>query len=297
MAEGRKVLLKYRGRELSEEDATFIRALIARHPEASRRRLSALLCEAWGWRQANGVPCDMQARGLMLALERAGHLVLPPRRCVVPNNVVRRQRPAPMLLDASPIETALAGLQPLEFRLVRRTPYEALFDSLIEHHHYLGYVRPVGEHLKYLVLGPGERPLAAVAFSSAPRHLAPRDCFIGWSAAARRANVRLMAYNPRFLVLPWVRVPHLASHVLGRVLRRLSSDWQEVYGHPVHLVETFVDPTRYKGTCYYAANWVFLGRTTGRGKDDQTGKPNRPIKDVLGYPLARNFRELLRAAG
>lgn len=290
----RKVLLKYRGREVSEEDATFLRELIARHPEASRCRLSQLLCEAWNWKQANGALCEVLARGLMLAMERAGHLVLPPRRKTVPNNITRRRAPEPMLLDTSPVESALADLQPLEFRLVRRTPYEALFDSLIHHHHYLGYVRPVGAHLKYLVFGPGERPLAALAFSSAPRHLGPRDRFIGWPAAARRANVRLVAYNPRFLVNPWVRVPHLASHVLGRVLRRLSADWQQVYGHPVHFVETFVDPTRYKGTCYYAANWSFLGRTTGRGKDDQTGKPNRTIKDVLGYPLAGDFRELLR---
>lgn len=295
MSGERKVLLKYRGREVSDEDVASIRELIARHPEASRRRLSALLCEAWGWRQANGAPCDMLARGLMLALHRAGHVTLPPQRFARPNNVIRRREPAPFLLDTSPVEGGLSSLQPLKFRLVRRTPHEALFDSLIHHHHYLGYVRPVGEHLKYLILGPGERPLAAVAFSSAPRHLGPRDRFIGWSAAARRANVRLVAYNPRFLVLPWVRVPHLASHVLGRVLRRLSADWQSAYGHPVHFVETFVDPTRYKGTCYYAANWTFLGRTTGRGKNDQTKKPNRTIKDVLGYPLERDFREHLRA--
>lgn len=295
MSGERKVLLKYRGREVSAEDVASIRELIARHPEMSRRRLSALLCEAWSWRQANGAPCDMLARGLMLALHRAGHVTLPPQRFTRPNNVIRRREPAPFLLDTSPVEGGLSSLQPLEFRLVRRTPYEALFDSLIHHHHYLGYVRPVGEHLKYLILGPGERPLAALAFSSAPRHLGPRDRFLGWTSAVRRTNVRLVAYNPRFLVLPWVRVPHLASHVLGRVLRRLSQDWQAAYGHPVHFVETFVDPTRYKGTCYYAANWTFLGRTTGRGKDDQTKKPNRTIKDVLGYPLERTFLELLRA--
>lgn len=288
-----KVLLKYRGRELGEEDVAFIRDLIFRNPEASRRRLSALLCEAWGWKQPNGAPSDLLARGLMLALERAGRIMLPPPRRLPHNNIVRRVAPAPMLLDTSPIEAKLCELGALEFVLVRRTPYEALFDSLIHHHHYLGYTRPVGEHLKYLVLGPASRPLAALAFSSAPRHLGPRDRFIGWDAETRRANIRLVAYNPRFLVLPWVRVPHLASHVLGRVLRRLSEDWQRVYGHPVHLVETFVDPTRFKGTCYRAANWVHLGCTTGRGKDDQTGKPNRTIKDVLGYPLAKKFRELL----
>jgi hypothetical protein len=278
---------------LGEQDAAFIRDLIARHPDASRRRLSALLCDAWGWRQPNGAPSDLLARGLMLAIHRAGHIALPPPRSVAINNIVRRRAPAPMLLDTSPVEVPLGLLRPLEFLLVRRTPYEALFDSLIHHHHYLGYTRPVGEHLKYLVLGPGGRPLAALAFSSAPRHLGPRDRFIGWSAQARRANIREVAYNPRYLIPRWVRVPHLASHVLARIVRRLSGDWQRVYGHPVHFTETFVDPTRFKGTCYRAANWVTMGQTTGRGKDDHTNKPNRPIKDVLGYPLDKRFRELL----
>ena len=288
-----KILLKCRGRQVSEDDAAFIRDLIARHPGASRRRLSALLCEAWCWKQPNGAASDMLARGLMLALERASHITLPLRRHLPHNNIVRRCVPEPMLIDTSAVECKLSELQPLEFVLVRRTPYEALFDGLIHHYHYLGYTRPVGEHLKYLVLGPGSRPLAALAFSSAPRHLGPRDRFIGWDAKTRRLNIRLVAYNPRFLVPPWVHVPHLASHVLARALRRLATDWQKVYGHPVHLAETFVDPTRFKGTCYRAANWVHLGRTTGRGKDDQTGKPNRTIKDVLGYPLERGWRELL----
>ena len=289
------VLFKYRGRTLNTQDVSFIRDLIARHPGASRYRLSVLLCEAWNWRQANGIASAMLVRGFMLALHRAGHITLPPPRRVFPNNVTRRKPPQPWLLDTSPIEGKLSELQPLEFRLVRRTPQEALFDSLVHSHHYLGYTRPVGEHLKYLVSAKDGRPVAALAFSSAPRHLGPRDRFIGWPADVRRANIRLVAYNPRFLVMPWVRVPHLASHVLARLLRRLSADWQKAYGHPVHFVETFVDPTRFKGTCYRAANWVYMGLTTGRGKDDQTKKPNRSLKEVLGYPLGPDFRKLLQA--
>jgi hypothetical protein len=295
MVEPPAQVFKYRGRTLSTQDISFIRDLIARHPGASRYRLSVLLCEAWNWRQANGIPSAMLARGFMLALERAGHITLPPPRRVMPNNALRRRPPQPWLLDTSAIEGKLSELQPLEFRLVRRTPQEALFDSLIHYHHYLGYTRPVGEHLKYLVSTKDGRPLAALAFSSAPRHLAPRDRFIGWPAIFRRANIRLVAYNPRFLVLPWVRVPHLASHVLARVTRRLSADWQTVYGHPVHFVETFVDPTRFKGTCYRAANWVYLGLTTGRGKQSNSYVPNRSLKEVLGYPLAADFRKLLQA--
>ncbi len=292
---GESTILKYRGRPMEVPEVTFIRELIAQHPTASRFRLSALLCQAWGWRQPNGVACDMLARGLMLALDRAGHITLPPpRRAALTNNIIRRRAPEPWLSDTSAVEIKLSELQPLEFVLVRRTPQEALFDSLIHQYHYLGYTRPVGEHLKYLVSASRTgRPLAALAFSSAPRHLGPRDRFIGWTAEARRRNIRGVAYNPRFLILPWVRVPHLASHVLSRITRRLSSDWQRLYNHPVHFVETFVDPTTFRGTCYRAANWVPLGQTQGRGKDDQTHKPNRSIKEVWGYPLCQNFRELL----
>jgi hypothetical protein len=137
--------------------------------------------------------------------------------------------------------------------------------------------------------------MACLAFSSAPRHLGSRDRFIGWSAAARRKNIGLLAYNSRFLVLPWVRIPHLASHLLGRVARQVSRDWEQLYGHPVHFLETFVDPARFRGTCYRAANWVSLGLTTGRGKDAPTHKPTRAVKEVLGYPLCADFRKRLGA--
>jgi hypothetical protein len=292
----RSVVLKYRGRELAEEDVAFIRDLIVRHPSASRRELSRLLCDAWGWRQPNGAPSDVLCRGLMLALHRAGRIVLPPPRFVVPNNIVRRRVPEPVEVDTSAIQGPLSELQPLDFVQVRRSPLERLFDGLIHQYHYLGYTRPVGEHLKYLVFSRAGRPVACLAFSSAPRHLGPRDRFIGWSLEARRKNIRCVVYNPRFLIPPWVQVPHLASHVLGRVARMLGDEWQRVYGHPVYFMETFVDPTRFRGTCYRAANWVCLGRTTGRGKDDLTHKPNRSIKDVWGYPLGKDFRELLGEA-
>lgn len=166
----------------------------------------------------------------------------------------------------------------------------------MEHHHYLAYEQPVGEHLKYLAwaLHEGQpRPIACLAWSSAPRHLGSRDLYIGWSAEARRRNIRFIAYNTRFLILPWVTVSHLASHLLGRMARLLSEDWERVYGHPIYFLETFVDPERFRGTCYRAANWVLLGHTTGRGKNDHTNRPNRSIKEVLGYPLHRRFRQLL----
>lgn len=138
------------------------------------------------------------------------------------------------------------------------------------------------------------RPIACLAWSSAPRHLGSRDRFLGWSSEARRRNLHFLAYNTRFPILPWVQVPHLASHLLGRMAKQLSEDWERFYQHPIYFLETFVDPERFRGTCYRAANWIVLGRTTGRGKDDQTNRVNRSIKEVLGYPLIPRFRELLQ---
>jgi hypothetical protein len=287
---------RYRGRTVTAEDVVFIRAFIAAHPDASRRRLSALLCEAWQWKQANGALCDMICRGLLLMLHRAGEIELPAVRQISLNPLARRQRPVPMLIDTTPITGTLRQFQSIELQEVRRTADEPLFNSLMEHYHYLAYEQPVGEHLKYLVWGFEEghsRPIACLAWSSAPRHLGSRDRYIGWSAEARRRNIRFIAYNTRFLILPWVTIPHLASHLLGRMARQLSQDWARVYGHPIYFLETFVDPERFRGTCYRAANWVPLGHTTGRGKNDHTNHPNRSIKEVLGLPLHRRFRQLL----
>jgi Domain of unknown function (DUF4338) len=234
----------------------------------------------------------MVCRGLLLMLERAGQIQLPPVSYVRHNPLANRARPEPTRIDSTPIETRLRDLQPLEFEQVRRTVHEPLFNSLMEEHHYLGYEQSVGEHLKYLVWAQG-RPVACLAWSSAPRHLGSRDHYIGWSAEACRRNIRFLAYNTRFLILPWVRVEHLASHILGRMAARISADWQRMYGHPVYFLETFVDPERFRGTCYRAANWVLLGKTTGRGKASNSYVPNRSIKEVLGYPVVSRFRELL----
>jgi len=288
------VVLTHRGRPVTATDVATIRALIAAHPAASRRQLSTLVCEAWAWRQANGALRAMVCRSLMLALARAGHVTLPAPRRRPPNNVVARRVPRPIARDRTPLHMRLDALGPLAIRQVRRTPEEGLFDALIAAHHYLGYARPVGEQLKYVVWAAA-RPLACLGWASAPRHLGPRDRFIGWSAAARRRNLRYLAYNTRFLILPWVAVPHLASHLLGRIARTIAADWTALYGHPVYYLETFVDPQRFRGTCYRAANWVSLGLTTGRGQADQTHRPNRPRKAVLGYPLTPRFRARLAA--
>jgi hypothetical protein len=195
-------------------------------------------------------------------------------------------------MEERPLRGSLGELQPLEFVQVRRSLEESLFNSLLEQHHYLGYERPVGEHLKYLVKASGQ-VIACLAWSSAPRHLKLRDRYLGWSEEARERNVHLLAYNTRFLILPWVEVPHLASHILGRMAKIVPQDWQRIYAHPVYWLETFIDTARFRGTCYRAANWQVIGTTAGRGHRAPTLEQTRPVKQMLGLPLHRRFREIL----
>jgi hypothetical protein len=287
-------VLRYRGKDVTVQEVEFINELIAQHPLLSRRRLSERLAAAWNWVQANGALRSMVCRGLMLQLHRGGFIELPPVRRVNPNPLAQRRKPSPLPdPDWQPVQCPLREVGALEIRQVRRTPEEKLFGSLMEAHHYLAYTQPVGEHLKYLIYAQGT-PIACMAWSSAPRHLGPRDRFIGWTQAQRRANIHLLAYNSRFLILPWAKVPQLASHLLGRVATVLSRDWQHLYHHPIWLLETFIDPERFAGVCYRAANWIYVGQTTGRGKDDQTNKANRSLKQLWVLPLARDFRNKLR---
>lgn len=291
------MLLSYRGRSISATDVEFIVQLMAEHPGVSRRKLSVLLARAWNMVQPNGALRDMVCRSMLLVLERAGHLQLPSKRFSPPNPLAVRVKPqADPLLAGVALERPFSELGALEIRLVRRTESEDLFGRLMQTFHYLGYTQPVGEHLKYVVYAQ-DQPIACLAWSSAPRHLKPRDVWIRWTPAQRKQNVRFIAYNTRFLILPWVRVPHLASHLLSQIARRISRDWQSVYAHPIHLLETFIDPERFKGTCYRAANWQYLGLTTGRGPRDQTKKANRSLKELWVYPPERGFRERLCDAG
>jgi len=261
--------IRYRGRQTTSEEVVLIRRLIAENPDDSRRALSVKLCKALNWVQPNGALRDMVCRGYMLALHRAGYIELPAKKCTPPNPFVARKKPGQIGIDHSPISTRLKHIRPLKLRQVRRSRLEKLYNSLIEAYHYLGYCQPVGEHLKYIVFA-GRRPVGCLAWSSAARHIGCRDRFIGWSTERRRQYIHLIAYNTRFLILPWVRVPYLASHILAQMAKVVPLDWQRVYNHRVYYFETFVDKQRFAGSCYKAANWIYLGDTTGRGKDDQS---------------------------
>ena len=281
------------GREVSAADIELIRSLIDAHPTRGRTPLSRDLCRRWNWRNAQGRIKDMAARTLLLKLEQAGHIKLPPRQRYSPNALKNRRVPdAPVVSE--PIRAALRDLRPLRVTIAAPGSEDAqVFNGLLAHEHYLGHRNTVGENLRYLVQDCRGRTVACVLFGSAAWKCADRDAFLGWDRAAREHNLQHLTNNTRFLVPSWVQVPHLASHVLGVISRRIRSDWQAKYGHPVHALETFVDRSRFKGTCYRAANWVRLGATQGRTRNDREHRIKVPIKDVYLYSLIKDFKTQL----
>lgn len=287
-----EVITTYRGRNITQSDITLIKKIIEAHPDASRRFISQEVCRAWQWRQANGTLKDMICRSLLLLLQSEGLIKLPPPKCKPANPLANRKKPVTIEIDRTPIECSIRELFPIQLKQVRRTRLEKLFNSLISQYHYLGYTQPVGEHLKYIAFS-NHRPIACLAWSSAPWYIGARDRFIGWSPKTRQRNLHLIINNTRFLVLPWVKVSHLASHLLALNRHRVSEEWNLIYNHPVYVLESFVDTGRFRGTCYKADNWIHVGITTGRGKLSKSTKPTLSKKAVYVYPLTKDFRERL----
>lgn len=286
------------GRELSDADLAEIRQWRGEHPEWSRYQLSVVLAQRWQWRNAAGRLKDMAARTLLLKLQARGLIDLPPplRR----NGRRRAQAPGAAQTEWSslvevPIEGALKSLQPVGLELVATLPQRRRVSQLLEQHHYRGFSGAVGENVQYVAKDALGRELAVMVFGAAAWKVAARDQFIGWSVPQRTARLGWIANQQRFLILPWVRVPHLASHLLALALRQLSPDWQSRYGHPVWLVETFVDQERFAGTAYKAAGWIHVGQTTGRTRQDRDRTLQAPIKTVWVRPLCSQFQTLLTA--
>jgi hypothetical protein len=265
-------------------DLGTIREIITRHPESSRYKLSKTIAEHWNWVNAAGELKDMSCRNMLTRLELKGLIHLPPRRNQGGKRRLRRRVDVPHSTD--PIHSSLRELGPLSLTVIRRGDNDvALALHLLEKYHYLGYSYTVGENITYLVKDGQQRVLAVAVWGSAALKVKPRDAWLGWDEPTRMSHLHLVVSNTRYLILPWVRVPHLASHLLGRMARRVSSDWSVRYGHPVHLAETFVDQERYPGTCYRAANWLPLGITTGRTRHDRHMTISVPKKLQLVLPL------------
>jgi hypothetical protein len=287
--------LLVQGRRLEAADIGRIRSLIAEHPGWSRRGLSQALCAEWDWRNAAGLPKDMAARSLLVKLEHRGLIELPARRQRASNRMLERKL-APQSWDAAPLVGALEELGPLALREVSADAGERMrLAAALSEFHYLGWRGAVGENLQYSLTDASDRLLACLLFGSAAWKCRARDEFIGWTPEQRQARLALVTNNTRFLILPWVRVAHLASWVLGRVLRRLSQDWERKYGHAIVLVESFVERGRFAGTSYKAANWKCLGATSGRSRQDREHRLRVPAKDLYLYALAREFRKRLCA--
>lgn len=281
-----------RNRELTSTDIEFIKQAVQKYWSRGRTYISVYLCEQWGWKQTNGALKDMACRDVLLRLERKGYISLPP--CHTKRNTkTLNQMPVQLEIPEEPIEGSLKSILPISLEMVRFTPREKFFNFLIKKYHYLGYAQIIGEHVKYIAFSEG-RPLACIGWGASAWKVECRDLFIGWNVVQRDARRNYIAQNTRFLILPWVRIPHLASYLLGMNVRRISKDWQSLYGHPVVLLETFVDTTKFKGTCYRASNWQYAGDTKGRGKYDRYNRASVPVKAVYIYPLQDNFRQILQ---
>ena len=283
------------GWRLGPEDIGLVRHWLATEPGWNRTRLSRELCRRWNWCNEAGQLKDMACRTLLLKLERRGQIRLPARQRPSPNALRNRQR-IEVAHDQSPITGELSSLRPLCIEaLGERHPDLVLFRFLLQRYHYLGLRNGVGENLKYLARDRQGRALACLLFGSAAWKAKARDAFIGWDAACRQRHLARLTNNTRFLILPWVRVPHLASHLLSQVARRLGADWVVKYGHPIELLETFVDRDRFRGACYRAAGWRHVGATTGRSRNDVDNTLRVPVKDIYLLPLTANFRRRLCA--
>jgi uncharacterized protein DUF4338 len=289
------------GRQIGASELDQVRNLLASHSQWSRRRLSQELATLWNWRNGVGQLKDMAARTLLLKLEQRGWIELPPRRTVPFNRMRHKQMPEPSLAaPQAPVSEPLKRLLPLVISECSRgdtvSGQRALFEALLHQHHYLSHRSSVGENLQYLVGDGRGRPLACVLFGAAAWQCASRDRYIGWDSSVRAQHLHFIANNTRFLILPWVGVKCLASHILGEIARRLRDDWPAKYGHPIYLLETFVQGDRFTGTAYRAANWVRVGQTKGRTRQDRPdgSQHQAAIKDVYLYPLHRRFRHCLQ---
>lgn len=288
MEQGRNI----QGRTVTAADVEAIRSLISTHPTWHRTRLSQELCRRWGWVAANGQCKDMAARSLLRKLDTEGLICLPAPVCSA-NNTFRHRADTALRVDESPIDTALAELLPLQISPVHGEGEQRVFGALLQRYHYLGYRGAVGENLKYLLYDRQGRVLSCVLFGAPAWSMACRDRFIGWQRAERERHLGLLANNMRFLIVPWVRVPHLASHILGRIARQIRRDWQAKYAHSLVLLETTVEQHRFAGTCYRAANWHCVGETRGRSRNDRHKRLRVPVKSVWLYPLTPHFRSQL----
>lgn len=278
-------------RRLKNSDIDFIRQLIQDNSSWNRTGISKEICKQWDWRRPNGQLKDMACRTMLRKLQAHELITLPK-----PLHSGHHQRKIIEIPHATePVQDPLSALRPIRLTETHSCRNDDdLFCYLLDRYHYLGLRATfVGENIRYLAYDIHRRPLGCLLFGSAAWKTEPRDTYIGWDALTRKQNLPMLTNNTRFLVLPWVQVKCLASHLLSLSLKQLNHDWESRYGHSISLVETFVDTTRFRGTCYKAANWIYVGQTKGRSRQDRYTKMNVPVKDIYLYPLMADFRRKL----
>ncbi|MBE3101178.1 MAG: DUF4338 domain-containing protein [Firmicutes bacterium] len=285
--------MEYRTRpEITEDKVEQIKSIIIENPDWNRTRISQHICRLWRWQNPNGILKEISCRDMLRKLDKAGIIKLPvaqkPSRSNGSADKVKHFEH-----DTTPINTKLSQLRPLHISRVDSGKELALFKSYIDQHHYLGYDRTIGENMKYMVYSRDGKPLSCLMFGSAAWSCRERDRFIGWDKNQRKQGLSLMTNNQRYLIFEWVKVEHLASHILSLVAHRIAGDWQSKYGHPVCCLETFVESSRFRGVCYRAANWIRVGSTTGRGRDGGHHNAILPLKDIYLYPLDVDYRSKL----
>jgi len=279
-----------RNRKITAKDLVFIQAVVHEHWDKGRTHISRILCQKWNWVQPSGRLKDMACRELLLTLHRKGLLDYPPPIHKAYNH--KRTGPKKIKVNEKPIKCHVNELDTVTVKMVRHTKLEPLYDSLIEQYHYLGYVQIVGNHLKYMAFA-GDALVACIGWGSAAWAVQSREEFIGWTKPVKNKNLHFVINNTRFLVFPWVTVKCLASKVMAMNIRRISSDWLKVYNYPLYMLETFVEQSRFLGTCYKASNWIKVGETKGTSKKGHKHLKHGNIKDVYLYPLDKNFKRLL----
>jgi hypothetical protein len=280
-------------RESGSTELALIKELIESAEDRGRTYISKQLCRLWDWRLPNGQLRDIACRDLLRRLEKRGLIQLPPAIRPSRQRGYKNHTSLPNDFVATPLNQSLADFCSIGIAMVRGSQRERFYNGLIGCYHYLGYHQSAGEQLKYIIWGDGH-VLGCIGFAGAAYQAAARDQHIGWDKDARQRHLVKVVNNNRFLILPWIGVPHLASHLLGHISRRIRADWQDYYQRDIFLLETFVEQGRFNGTCYKAANWRHIGQTTGRGRNDRYSRNQVPIKDSYIYPLDRHYQQLLR---
>ena len=278
---------------IEEKEAYQIRDLMQKNPDWGRTRLSIELCKHWNWRYTNGNPKAISCRDLLRKLDRKKIITLPPPLRATGWKTGSRINIQEVEHSSESIDTNIKSILPVKIKIAENREEYALFNHLLAKYHYLGYDRTVGENIKYIIYSNNDKPLACLLFGSAAWSCAARDSYIGWSFQQRKNKLHYLTNNTRFLIAPWCKIPHLASHILGSISRRINADWQRKYGHALAALETFVEKDRFKGTCYKAANWQYLGETTGRSRNGKCNAPLVPIKDIYILPLQKKYKEIL----